>query len=163
MENKQDRFVEEYLIDLNATQAAIRAGYSPKTADRQGCRLLKNAKIARAIAIAEADRSKRTGINQDRVIRELAKVAFADVSRALNTQSGEIRRDAPSEDLAAIQCVKIKQMEGDKGTSYECEIKLSDKTRALELLGKHLGMWKDKMDVNVNLPVVISGTDELED
>lgn len=163
MENKHNRFIEEYLIDLNATQAAIRAGYSPKTAGVQGAKLLKIPKIAHAIAKAEAERSKRTGINQDRVVMELAKVAFADVSRALNTRTGEIMDNAPPEDLAAIQQVKIKQMEGDKGSSYECEIKLSDKTRALELLGKHLGMWKDKMDVNVNLPVVISGTDELED
>lgn len=163
MDNKHDRFVEEYLIDLNATQAAIRAGYSPKTAGVQGAKLLKNAKVAHAVAVAMAERSKRTGINQDRVIEELAKIAFSDVSRAFNTRDGTIRSDAPKEDLAAIQQIKIKQMDGDKGSSYECEVKLSEKTRALELLGKHLGMWKDKMDVNVNLPVVISGTDELED
>ena len=62
---KQQRFVDEYLIDLNATQAAIRAGYSAKTADVQGSRMLANCKVQQAISIAMAERSKRTGINQD--------------------------------------------------------------------------------------------------
>lgn len=163
MNDRQKRFVEEYLIDLNGTQAAIRAGYSPRSANEQAGRLMTNASISHAIAVAQAERSKRTGINQDRVVRELAKVAFADVSRAFNTEDGTIRTDAPKEDLAAIQQVKMKRMDGEKGTSYECEVKLTDKTRALELLGKHLGMWKDKMDVNVNMPIVISGSDDLED
>ena len=76
MTAKQERFVEEYLIDLNATQAAIRAGYSPKTANEQGARLLAKVSVQTAISKAQAERSRRTGINQDRVIRELAKVAF---------------------------------------------------------------------------------------
>ena len=73
---KQQRFVEEYLIDLNATQAAIRAGYSAKTADQQGSRMLANVKVQQAISVAMAERSKRTGINQDRVVLELARIAF---------------------------------------------------------------------------------------
>lgn len=73
---KQKRFVEEYLIDLNATQAAIRAGYSPDTAKSIGCENLTKPDISAAISKAQAERSRRTGINQDRVIRELAKVAF---------------------------------------------------------------------------------------
>lgn len=64
MTRKQDRFVKEYLIDLNATQAAIRAGYSPKTANEQGARLLANVSVQEAIAKAMAERSKRTGISQ---------------------------------------------------------------------------------------------------
>ena len=76
MTKKQKRFVEEYLIDLNATQAAIRAGYSPKTANEQGARLLANVSISHAVAKAEAERSKRTGINADRVVKELARIAF---------------------------------------------------------------------------------------
>ena len=75
---KQQRFVEEYLIDLNATQAAIRAGYSPKTANEQGARLLANASVQEAIAKAMAERSRRTGISQDRVIQELARIAFVN-------------------------------------------------------------------------------------
>ena len=71
---KQRRFVDEYLIDLNATQAAIRAGYSAKTANEQGARLLANVSIQQAISEKMAERSKRTGVNQDRVVQELAKI-----------------------------------------------------------------------------------------
>ena len=73
MTKKQKRFVEEYLVDLNATQAAIRAGYSPQTARDIGCENLTKPNIQNAIATAMADRSRRTGINQDRVIQEIAK------------------------------------------------------------------------------------------
>lgn len=78
---KQRMFVEEYLIDLNATQAAIRAGYSAKTADQQGSRMLANVKVQQAIAERMAERSKRTGVNQDRVVLELSKIAsFGNLS-----------------------------------------------------------------------------------
>ena len=72
---KQQRFVDEYLIDLNATQAAIRAGYSVKTADAIGCENLTKPNIQQAIAEHMAERSRRTGVNQDRVVLELAKIA----------------------------------------------------------------------------------------
>ena len=72
---KQARFVEEYLVDLNATQAAIRAGYSAKTAEVQGSRLLGNVKVAAAIREAQEARSERTGITQDEVIQGLKKEA----------------------------------------------------------------------------------------
>ena len=72
---KQARFVEEYLVDLNATQAAIRAGYSPKTAYSQGERLLKNVEVHRAIQEAQEARSERTGVTQDEVIQGLKKEA----------------------------------------------------------------------------------------
>lgn len=75
---KQKKFVEEYLIDLNATQAAIRAGYSPNTAQEQSSRLLSNVMVKNEIDKAMAERSRRTGINQDRVLRELAKIAFVN-------------------------------------------------------------------------------------
>ena len=78
---KQKRFVEEYLIDLNATQAAIRAGYSPKTANEQGTQNLAKLSIQDAVAKAMAERSRRTGINQDRVLQELAKLAFVKIDR----------------------------------------------------------------------------------
>ena len=76
MTKKQKRFVEEYLIDLNATQAAIRAGYSPDSARDIGCENLTKPNIKAAIDRAMAERSRRTGINQDRVIQEIAKLAF---------------------------------------------------------------------------------------
>ena len=80
MNSKQQRFVEEYLIDLNATQAAIRAGYSPKTANVIGCENLSKPEISNAISRAMAERSRRTGISQDRVVQELAKIAFVNIT-----------------------------------------------------------------------------------
>ena len=115
MTRKQDRFVKEYLIDLNATQAAIRAGYSPKTANEQGARLLANASVQEAIAKAMAERSKRTGISQDRVIQELARIAFVNPQNVINPKDASVKADATEDDLACIQSVKVKTMDGAKG------------------------------------------------
>ena len=102
---KQQRFVEEYLVDLNATQAAIRAGYSVKTADVQGSRMLGNVKVQSAIGEAMALRSRRTGINQDRVVLELAKIAFVKITDIVNSD-GEIKEDGKTEEIACIEAVK---------------------------------------------------------
>ena len=120
---KQKRFCDEYLIDLNATQAAIRAGYSPKTACEQASRLLANVKVQDEIAIEMAERSKRTGINQDRVLMEIAKMAFVNIDDVIDLDTAKVKRTATKEDLACIQSVKIKPTEF--GT--EREIKLCDK------------------------------------
>lgn len=150
---KQKRFIEEYLIDLNATQAAIRAGYSPKTAQEQGSQNLSKLMVPISEAIAE--RSKRTGINQDRILRELAKIGFVNAKDVIDFEEAGVRCDAEEDDLAAIQSIKVKQTIGEKGTTTEREIKLYDKKAALELLGKHLGMFKDKVDVETTERVVI--------
>lgn len=148
MTEKQKRFVEEYLIDLNATQAAIRAGYSVKTANEQGAQNLAKLSIKEEISKAMAERSKRTGINQDRVIEELAKIAFINANDLINPTDASVRENASKEDLACIQSVKVKQSFSDKGDITEREVKLNDKMKALELLGKHLGMWKDKVELS---------------
>lgn len=142
--NKQKRFVEEYLIDLNATQAAIRAGYSVDSAREIGCENLTKPNIKQAIAVQMAERSKRTGVNQDRVLLEIAKMAFVNIDDVLNLSTAEIKEDALKENLACIQSVKIKPNEF--GT--EREVKLYDKRANLELLGKHLGMFKDRVEVS---------------
>ncbi len=162
MTKKQKRFVEEYLIDLNATQAAIRAGYSVKTANEQSSQLLAKLSIQQAVSEAMAERSKRTGVNQDRVVVELARIAFAKMTDIVDAQ-GKIKSDAAEDDLACIESVKYKKSESDTGSSIEREVKISPKLKALELLGKHLGMWNDKLEVNITQPVVISGSDDLED
>lgn len=159
---KQQRFVDEYLIDLNATQAAIRAGYSAKTADVQGSRMLGNVKVQQAIAEAMAKRSKRTGVNQDRVVLELAKIAFVKMTDIVDSE-GRIKSNATDDDLSCIESIKYKESDNEFGGSVEREVKISSKLKALELLGKHLGMWNDKLDVNIASPIVISGEDALED
>lgn len=150
MTKKQKRFVEEYLIDLNATQAAIRAGYSPKTANEQGARLLANVSVHAELSKQMAERSKRTGINADRVVKELARIAFVKITDVVDPIDVTVRRDASDDDLAAVQSVKVKTMDSDKGSSEEREVKLNDKIRALELLGKHLGMWDDRFSVDMD-------------
>ena len=162
MTEKQQRFVDEYLIDLNTTQAAIRAGYSVKTANEQGAQNLAKVSIQQAIAEQMADRSRRTGVNQDRIVLELARIAFAKITDIVDSE-GKIKSTATDDDLACIESVKYKGSESETSSSVEREVKLSSKLKALELLGKHLGMWNDKLDVNVSIPVVISGEDALED
>ncbi|RKJ00405.1 terminase small subunit [bacterium D16-54] len=160
---KQRRFVDEYLIDLNATQAAIRAGYSVKTAKDIGCQNLAKLNIQQAVSEQMAERSKRTGVNQDRIVLELAKIAFVNAADVIDSDDATIKAGATADDTAAIQSVKVKVIPTKEGEGVEREIRLNDKLKALELLGKHLGMWNDKLDVNVNIPVVISGEDDLED
>ena len=154
--------MEEYLIDLNATQAAVRAGYSAKTADQQGSRMLANVKVQQEIGERMAERSRRIGVNQDRVVVELSKIAFVKMTDIVDEQ-GKIKDGASDDDLACIESVKYKESSGDSGGSVEREVKLSSKLKALELLGKHLGMWNSKLDVNITQPVVITGETELED
>ena len=138
---KQQRFVEEYLIDLNATQAAIRAGYSPKTATAIASENLAKPNISAAIACAMAERSKRTGITQDRVLEELAKVAFIKLTDIVD-DTGKIKADATDEDRACIESNKYKRTDTDTGYSEEREVKASPKLKALELIGRHLGMFE---------------------
>lgn len=159
---KQQRFVDEYLVDLNATQAAVRAGYSAKTANEQGSQLLAKLSIQQVIGERMAERSKRTGVNQDRVVLELAKIAFVKMTDIVDNQ-GRIKSSATADDLACIESMKYKESVSDTGSSVEREVKISPKLKALELLGKHLGMWNDKLDVKIAQPIVITGEDALED
>ena len=151
---KQKLFIDEYLIDLNATQAAIRAGYSPNNADKIGSELLGKTRVSDAIKTAMAERSKRTGVNADRVVQELAKIA----TKVIDPKTAMVREDALPEDTAAIQSVKVKTF-GEDG--LEREIKMADKLKALELLGRHLGMFKDKMELSGGLDTEKTKLDDL--
>lgn len=143
---KQQRFVDEYLIDLNATQAAIRAGYSPDTAQQMGSENLSKPVIKAHIDRAMAERSKRTGINQDRIIRELARIAFVNPADIINADDATIKEDATEDDTAAIQSVKVKTLGEGK---VEREVRMADKIKALELLGKHMGMYQNNLSITV--------------
>ncbi len=148
---KQQRFVEEYLVDLNATQAAIRAGYSEKTAGRIGGANVQKVEIQNAIHEAMSKRSDRTAVTQDRVVKELARIAFVDPTQVINFSNGAIINDLSEDDRAVLAGVKIK----DGDTFSEREVKLLDKLRALELLGKHLGMFTDNFNFKGMIPVTI--------
>lgn len=158
---KQQRFVEEYLIDLNATQAAIRAGYSKKTAKEVGCQNLTKLNIQEEIQKKIKNREKRTEITQDRVLKELAAIAFAKVSDFVIIDDwGHVeltQTEALSED-------NKKALAGIKETKFGINVETYDKTKALELLGRHLGMFKDKIEVSgeVNNPFETLTTEELK-
>lgn len=150
--SKQDIFVEEYLIDLNATQAAIRAGYSSKTAEQIGYQLLQKTSVSNAISKAMAERSRRTGITQDRVLLELARIGFSKITDAVDPATAKIKEDASEDDLACIQSIKVKPNEW--GT--EREVKMYDKKAALVDIGRHLGMFKDKVELEADMDLNIS-------
>lgn len=135
---RQKRFCDEYLIDLNATQAAIRAGYSKKTAKVIGSENLTKPDIAARIEKRRAAQIKRTEITADRVLLELARIAFVDGSAfATITARGKVKF-TPTDELTNDQRAVIA---GVKNGKFGTEIKTNDKVRALELLGKHLGLF----------------------
>ena len=147
MTRKQKLFCEEYQIDLNATQAAIRAGYSPESAGSIGSELLKKPETRARIDKGMAQRSKRTGINADRVLQELGKIAFVNAADVIDMNNATVKDGADRDDTAAIASVKVKVISGANGEGVEREIRLADKLKALELCGRHLGMFNDKLDV----------------
>ena len=149
---KRERFCEEYLVDLNATKAAIRCGYSPRSAKTQGSRLLADDDIKRKIAELRKEQSIRTGITADRVINELAKIGFSDATKAIRIVKGKVRvtntADLDEDTRAAIS--SISQTITLNGGSIG--IKFHDKKGSLELLGKHLGIFSDE-DETPDLPM----------
>lgn len=162
---KQKRFVDEYLVDLNATQAAIRAGYSKKTAQEQSARLLSNVMVQQRVQDQMKAREQRTGITQDRVLQELARIAFFDIRKLYNTDGSLKRPDELDDDAAAVLSgVDVTEMGGNDGpVTFTKKAKVFDKTAALTLAMRHLGMLKDKVEhsgeiKNPELKLVLNGT-----
>lgn len=154
LKDREKVFVDEYMVDMDAKNAAIRAGYSVNTA-RTAAEWIKpgNPKKPRLRAEIDrriAERSRRTGVTAERVIIELAKVAFADISDIADLETGEILPDARKADTAAISSIKVKKTYN----TTEREIRMVDRTRALELLGKHLGMFAENVNINAVAPVI---------
>lgn len=164
---KQQRFCDEYLIDLNATQAAIRAGYSEKYANTNASKLLQITTVAEYIEKRKMDRIERTEITQDMVLKELANIAFSNAADyaavvekdatidgvpVLDDDGNPVKyrtvelvltQDLTEEQKKALAVIK----KGRDGF----EVKPYDKIRALELLGKHLGMWTEKVEVETKV------------
>ena len=157
---KQARFVEEFLIDLNATQAAIRAGYSAKTAEQGAAQLLSNIKVSSAVLLAIEERSKRTGVTQDMVLNELVRIGFTDIRKAVRWGKSPI--DTKSENantnglgIYPVELVPSEEISDDLAASISevsltqtgVKIKMYDKLAALDKIGKHLGMFVDKHEI----------------
>ncbi len=142
---KQQRFVDEYLIDQNGTQAAIRAGYSAKTAQQMATENLLKPVVRAAIEAGLAKQQERTGITADRVLQEVARIGLFD-PRKLFRDDGEPKgiHDLDDDTAAAISGVKVstRKDEDGKGETTVTEYKISDKNTALEKLFKHLGLYE---------------------
>ncbi|ALV06690.1 terminase small subunit [Roseateles depolymerans] len=146
----QRLFVDEYLIDLNASKAALRAGYSAKTAGRIGSYLLEKPKVAAAIEEAMKERANRTNITADRILQELARVAFFDI-RKLYNEDGSMKKPTELDDetaaaLAAVETIEGLEKEAGATTTWTRKIKAVDKVSALTLAMRHLGMLRDKVE-----------------
>ena len=150
MSEKHAAFVREYLVDLNATQAAIRAGYSEATASQQGARLLANVKIAAAIREAMDQRAERVQLQADEVLAELRALVRSNVKHFKIDDNGsvELASDAPPDAFRAVASVKHKIRSDDDGNVMrEVELKLWDKNSAIDKAMRHLGIFNDKLDV----------------
>jgi phage terminase small subunit len=146
---KQQRFVAEYLIDLNATQAAIRAGYSKKTAEQQGNRLLGKAQIQAAVSAGKQRQLTHADLSAVRVLEELRRLAFSDV-RELFTEQGDLKplRDLTPEQSAAIASVEVlikNAKAGDGQTDTIHKIRLWDKSKTLDTLAKHFNLLTEQV------------------
>lgn len=149
---RQEEFVQQYLIDLNASAAYRRAGYTAcgNCAEVNAARLLRNAKVAAAIEKAMAERAARNNIDADRVLRELGRIAFLDVRRIFNAEGSLKRLDELDDDTAAaLASLDVVELGGDAGGVIR-KVRLADKLRALELIGKHLGMFRERVEVSGN-------------
>ena len=165
--DKMRQFVDEYLIDLNGTQAAIRAGYSESTAQEQSSQLLARPDIRALIEQAQKDRVDRVQINQDTTVNELKTIAFSDVADFVIVKEGGVIEQRPFNELKKEQtrCVKkikqtVRTAQSSDGSilhqTATLEIELHDKLKALELLGRHLGIFNDRLTLDGALPLMIS-------
>ena len=165
--DKMKRFINEYLVDFNATQAAIRAGYSESTAQEQSSQLLARPDIRALIAEGQKAIAERTQSFQDDAVSELKIVGFSDLADFLSVKEGGIVEQKPFNELTKAQTRCIKKIKQTVRSSHSAdgsilhqtavlEVELFDKLKALELLGRHLGMFNDTLRLEGALPLTIS-------
>lgn len=146
---KQERFCREYLKDLCGAQAAIRAGYSPATAAATAARTLRIVKVQKKVEALKAERAKSLDITAERVLKELARVAFGDPAEVVSVRRGGRVVVRPTAELTEDQRRTIQGVsEGPNGI----KIRFADKLRALELVGKHIGLFVDRVQVEPARP-----------
>jgi phage terminase small subunit len=149
---KQQRFVAEYLVDLNATQAAIRCGYSRKAAKEQGYRLLTNAHIQAVIQRQQAKKVARAELTADRVLEEYRRLGFSNVQDLLDAH-GNLRpiHELPAEvaaSIASLEVIMKNATAGDGKVDRVLKVKFWDKTRALNDLARHFALLVDRIEVS---------------
>jgi len=171
MNPKQERFCEEYIIDLNATQAAKRAGYSEKTANEQGSQLLAILSIQERIQELIKERSEKTKITAERVLEELALIGFSDITDLIEIEENGLIIAKRFEDMPKGASRLLKAVKEDRiirevsrpGSKTEemvvhdkVKYEIWDKMKALEMIGRHLVMFTDKsiLDANVIYKII---------
>jgi phage terminase small subunit len=161
MTPKQERFVAEYLVDLNATQAAIRAGYSPKVANREGTRLLSNAVIAAAVAEKTQAQLAKVDITAERVKARLATLAFVDPRKFFNAD-GTIKPitdldEDTAASIAQFEVIKKNAEAGDGHMDTVHKVRLVDSTKPLNTLAEHFGLMVQKVEHSGALEIKWAG------
>lgn len=151
---KQTAFVENYLNTLNATKAAIAAGYSAATAYSAGARLLKHVGVRTAVDVAMAKRSEKAGVTADQVVEELRRIGFADIRKVVGW-AGNVVTLLDSEKVDAATAAAISSV--SQGKDGELRIKFHSKDTALVNLGKHLGLFRDQDQSGA--PVIVNIVD----
>ncbi|MGYP003371649609 len=165
----QKRFCDEYLIDLNATRA-YKIAYpnckKDETANANSSRLLRNDKVKEYIEIKQKELEEKSGVTQQRIIEELAKIAFADIRKAYDN-NGNLKSIQDLDDDTAGAIIGVESFEEYEGRGDDREyvgdtkkVKMADKIRAAELLGKHLGMFKEKIEISKSSEDTIKEIDE---
>lgn len=160
---RQQKFVDEYLVDLNASKAAVRAGYAEKYAGANIDKLLKNTEIASEISKKQIERSKRTEITQDRVLLEIARLAFNDPRKAFDDNNALLPvKQWPDEVAASISSIKTKEITDSEGNTVGIsqEVKFWDKSKNLDLAARHLGMLNDKLELGGSIQFTLDQADQ---
>lgn len=168
---KQEQFCREYIVDLNATQAAIRAGYSEKTAREQASRLLSKVNVGTRIQSLMNARAKRVEVNADTILRELLKLALSDLRKLFDDKGQLLPPDQWPDDAAvAVASVEVEELFDGYGEErhqigFTKKVKFWDKPRALELLGKHLKLFTDRVEHSgkVTLEELVGGSQGKEE
>ena len=175
MTPRQQRFIDEYLVDLNATQAAIRAGYAADSANVTGTQLLANPSVAMAVAERRQALTQRLERSQDDVATRLANIAWTDMTDVAEWGDGRFvlrdSNDLPDHVRAAVKTLKIKRRMEVTGSRDEqqvwqvenIEVALDDRIKAAELYGRHIGMWpREAPQVNIDARTLSLGSDVIE-
>lgn len=149
---REQAFVQGYLKSLNATQAAIEAGYSENCADVTSCRMMKKKRIKDAIQAGMDKRSERVQVDADTILRELLHLSTVDVTQAFDDM-GQLKplSEIPEDVRRSISALEVNELfagQGEEKTAIGLakKIKFYDKTKALELLGKHLKLFTDRVE-----------------
>lgn len=152
LNDRQRLFCAEYLIDLNATAAAIRAGYSARSARSIAQELMVKPEAIAKVQALMKERAERTQVTGDRVIHETARLAFADLRKLFDERGALLHvHDWPDDIAAAIASVEVEELFNGVGENrvhvgYTKKVKTWDKPKALEMLGRHLKLWVDRQE-----------------